>query len=131
MTLTPSASAGSAILRRRQALGCLGKDEEGTMSVWKRLRDSAITGAGFAIGASAGRDLYDAAKKRVGEVDWQKVRSDAGEAADRLGRSVQDLADNLQQRVAPSPSTDSGDEAVRQAEELLEEAAKEPVNRTL
>ncbi len=101
------------------------------MSVWKRLRDSAITGAGFAIGASAGRDLYDAAKKRVGEVDWQKVRSDAGEAADRLGRSVQDLADNLQQRVAPSPSTDSGDEAVRQAEELLEEAAKEPVNRTL
>ncbi len=101
------------------------------MSVWKRLRDSAISGAGFAVGASAGRDLYDAAKKKVGEVDWEKVRSDASEAADRLGQSVSDLSSNLQARVAPDPASDEGEEAVRQAEELLREAADAPVERTL
>lgn len=101
------------------------------MSVWKRLRDSAISGAGFAVGASAGRDLYDAAKKKVGEVDWEKVRSDASDAADRLGQSVSDLASNLQAQVAPTSRGDEGEEAVRQAEELLREAANEPVERTL
>ncbi|MFT5682970.1 MAG: hypothetical protein ACI8RZ_003894 [Myxococcota bacterium] len=101
------------------------------MSVWKRMRDSAISGAGFAVGASAGRDLYDAAKKKVGEVDWQKVRDDANQAADRLNQSVQDLASNLQAQVAPAPEPDTKGEAVKQAEELLKEAADIPVERTL
>lgn len=106
------------------------------MSVWKRLRDSAISGAGFAIGASAGRDLYEAARKKVKDVDWEKLQSDASEAADRLGKSVQDLAATVQDQVSPKAAAPqpAADEAIRQAEELLREAQaapEEPLKRTL
>lgn len=104
------------------------------MSVWKKLRDSAISGAGFAIGASAGRDLYETAKKKVKEVDWEKVQSNASDAVERLGQSVQDLAATVQEQVSPAPQPPPSDEAVRQAEDMLREAQKapeEPLKRTL
>ena len=109
------------------------------MSIWKQLRNSAVKGAGFAAGASAGRDLYNAAKKKVGDVDWEKVREDAEGAVDRLSQSAQTLASNLQEQVAPqsAPQSTTAEEAVRQAEELLREAGEaaevptEPITRTL